>query len=105
MIKMKIIPTHKSKVSRKRLDNRVLGDNLESIELQTEASRTPAIVPPATKAADGGVKRLVERRRQGWMDGWKESERSKWMDGEREIGMNGLMDRERKIGMNGWIDR
>ena len=90
MFKIKIIPTHKSKVSRERLDYRVLGDNLESIELQTEASRTPAIVPPATKAADGGVNRLVERRRQGWMDG---SETSKWMDREREIGMNGWIDR------------
>ena len=65
MFKIKIVPTHKSKVSRKRLDYRVLGDSLESIELQTEASRTPAIVPPATKAADGGVNRLVERRREG----------------------------------------
>ena len=89
MFKIKIIRTHKSKVSRKRLDYRVLGDNLESIELQTEASRTPAIVPPATKAADGGVNRLVERRRQGWMDGWREGERSKWMDGERVLVMDG----------------
>ena len=75
MFKIKIVPTHKSKVSRERLDYRVLGDSLESIELQTEASRTPAIVPPATKAADGGV----ERRRQGWMDGWRESENG-WME-------------------------
>ena len=89
MFKIKIIRTHKSKVSRKRLDYRVLGDNLESIELQTEASRTPAIVPPATKAADGRVK----RRRQRWMDGLKESERSKWMDGERVKGVNGWMER------------
>ena len=80
MFKIKIIPTHKNKVSRKRLDYRVLGDSLESIELQTEASRTPAIVPPATNAADGGVNRLVERRREGWMGGLREGKKGKWMD-------------------------
>ena len=48
-----MIPIYKSTLSKKRLNYLVLGDSLESIELQTEASSTPAMVPPATKAANG----------------------------------------------------
>ena len=53
---IKMIPIYKSTLSKKRLNYLVLGDSLESIELQTEASSTPAMVPPATKAANRGRK-------------------------------------------------
>ena len=59
-MKIKIIPLYQNTLSNKRLNYLVLGDSLESIELQTEASSTPAMVPPATKAANGERQVLIE---------------------------------------------